>query len=188
MTGMSRSTIHHHFRSLTAMSPLQFQKQLRLHAARQKMLTGELDAASAAFEVGYESPSQFNRERSRLLGSNGCGITGLVHRGDGSRKAVGILSSLPTGETVVSVYGLFHETVTTGATAIKTATKQFWPLAEERPNPYKFFVVIGAGRGGRTPTRLPSADFESAASASSAIPALPSASHEFGPIAASSDF
>jgi hypothetical protein len=69
------------------------------------MLTGELDAASAAFEVGYESPSQFNRERSRLLGSNGCGITGLVHRGDGSRKAVGILSSLPTGETVVSVYG-----------------------------------------------------------------------------------
>ena len=188
MTGMSRSTIHHHFRSLTAMSPLQFQKQLRLHAARQKMLTGELDAASAAFEIGYESPSQFNRERSRLLGSNGCGITGLLHRGDESRKAVGILSSLPTGETVVSVYGLFHETVTTGATAIKTAIKHFWPLHEGRPNPRKSFSCSGAGRGGRTPTRLPSADFESAASASSAIPALPSASHEFGPIAASSDF
>jgi AraC-like DNA-binding protein len=68
ITGMSRSTLHHHFRSLTAMSPLQFQKQLRLHAARQKMLTGELDAASAAFEVGYESPSQFNREYKRFFG------------------------------------------------------------------------------------------------------------------------
>ena len=68
MTGMSRSTLHHHFRSLTAMSPLQFQKQLRLHAARQKMLTEELDAASAAFEVGYESPSQFNREYKRFFG------------------------------------------------------------------------------------------------------------------------
>jgi AraC-like DNA-binding protein len=68
MTGMSRSTLHHHFRSLTAMSPLQFQKQLRLHAARQKMLTEELDAATAAFEVGYESPSQFNREYKRFFG------------------------------------------------------------------------------------------------------------------------
>jgi len=68
ITGMSRSTLHQHFRSLTAMSPLQFQKQLRLHAARQKMLTEELDAASAAFEVGYESPSQFNREYKRYFG------------------------------------------------------------------------------------------------------------------------
>ena len=68
MTGMSRSTLHHHFRGLTGMSPIQFQKQLRLHAARQKMLTEELDAASAAFEVGYESPSQFNREYKRLFG------------------------------------------------------------------------------------------------------------------------
>jgi AraC-like DNA-binding protein len=68
MTGMSRSTLHHYFRSLTAMSPLRFQKQLRLHAARQKMLTQELDAASAAFEVGYESPSQFNREYKRCFG------------------------------------------------------------------------------------------------------------------------
>jgi AraC-like DNA-binding protein len=68
ISGMSRSTLHHHFRSLTAMSPLQFQKQLRLHAARQKMFTEELDAASAAFEVGYESPSQFNREYKRFFG------------------------------------------------------------------------------------------------------------------------
>ena len=68
MAGMSRSTLHHHFRGLTAMSPLQFQKQLRLHTARQKMLTQELDAASAAFAVGYESPSQFNREYKRFFG------------------------------------------------------------------------------------------------------------------------
>lgn len=68
MAGMSRSTLHHHFRGLTAMSPLQFQKQLRLHTARQKMLTEELDAASAAFAVEYESPSQFNREYKRFFG------------------------------------------------------------------------------------------------------------------------
>jgi AraC-like DNA-binding protein len=68
ISGMSRSTLNHHFRGLTAMSPLQFQKQLRLHTARQKMLTEELDAASAAFEVGYESPSQFNREYKRFFG------------------------------------------------------------------------------------------------------------------------
>ena len=68
MTGMSRSTLNHHFRGLTAMSPLQFQKQLRLHTARQKMLAEELDAASAAYQVGYESPSQFNREYKRFFG------------------------------------------------------------------------------------------------------------------------
>jgi AraC-like DNA-binding protein len=50
------------------MSPLQFQKQLRLRAARQHMLTNHLDAASAAFEVGYESASQFNREYRRFFG------------------------------------------------------------------------------------------------------------------------
>ena len=68
IAGMSRSTLHLHFRALTAMSPLQFQKQLRLHAARQRMLAGDLDAASAAFQVGYESPSQFNREYRRFFG------------------------------------------------------------------------------------------------------------------------
>jgi AraC-like DNA-binding protein len=68
MVGMSRSTLHHHFRGLTTMSPLQFQKQLRLHTARQKMLTEELDAATTAFEVGHESPGQFNREYKRVFG------------------------------------------------------------------------------------------------------------------------
>jgi AraC-like DNA-binding protein len=65
---MGVSTLHHHFRSLTAMSPLQYQKRLRLHTARVRMMTSGLDAASAAFEVGYESASQFNREYSRLFG------------------------------------------------------------------------------------------------------------------------
>jgi len=68
MAGMGVSTLHHHFRALTAMSPLQYQKQLRLQAARGRMLMDGLDAASAAFEVGYESPSQFNREYSRFFG------------------------------------------------------------------------------------------------------------------------
>jgi AraC-like DNA-binding protein len=68
IAGMGISTLHHHFRSLTAMSPLQYQKQLRLHAARERMLIGGLDAASAAFEVGYESATQFNREYSRFFG------------------------------------------------------------------------------------------------------------------------
>jgi AraC-like DNA-binding protein len=65
---MGVSTLHHHFRALTAMSPLQYQKQLRLQAARERMLIDGMDAASAAFEVGYESASQFNREYSRLFG------------------------------------------------------------------------------------------------------------------------
>jgi transcriptional regulator GlxA family with amidase domain len=65
---MGMSTLHHHFRALTAMSPLQYQKQLRLQTARERMLIEGLDAASAAFEVGYESASQFNREYKRIFG------------------------------------------------------------------------------------------------------------------------
>jgi len=68
IAGMGLSTLHHHFRALTAMSPLQYQKQVRLQAARERMLINGLDAASAAFEVGYESASQFNREYSRFFG------------------------------------------------------------------------------------------------------------------------
>jgi AraC-like DNA-binding protein len=65
---MGVSTLHHHFRAMTGMSPLQYQKQLRLHAARRLMLTEALDAGSAALQVGYESATQFNREYSRLFG------------------------------------------------------------------------------------------------------------------------
>lgn len=66
---MSTSTFHHHFRALTTMSPLQYQKWLRLNEARRLMLTERLDATTAAFQVGYESPSQFSREYSRLFGA-----------------------------------------------------------------------------------------------------------------------
>jgi len=66
---MSTSTFHHHFRTMTALSPLQYQKQLRLQEARRLMLAEHVDAGTAAFEVGYESPSQFSREYSRLFGS-----------------------------------------------------------------------------------------------------------------------
>jgi len=68
VAGMAVTTLHHHFRALTAMSPLQYQKQIRLQAARARMLADDVDAASVAFEVGYESASQFNREYSRLFG------------------------------------------------------------------------------------------------------------------------
>ncbi len=66
---MSTSTFHHHFRSMTALSPLQFLKQLRLQEARRLMLTERMDAATAAFQVGYESPSQFSREYNRMFGA-----------------------------------------------------------------------------------------------------------------------
>lgn len=66
---MSPSTFHHHFRALTAMSPLQYQKWLRLTEARRLMLADRLDASTAAFRVGYESPSQFSREYSRQFGA-----------------------------------------------------------------------------------------------------------------------
>ena len=68
MANMGVSTLHHHFRAMTAMSPLQFQKYLRLHHARELMLSGSLDAARAAHRVGYESPTQFSREYRRMFG------------------------------------------------------------------------------------------------------------------------
>lgn len=65
---MSPSTFRQHFRALTGLSPLQYQKQLRLQEARQLMLAQNIDAGSAAVNVGYESASQFSREYSRLFG------------------------------------------------------------------------------------------------------------------------
>ena len=67
--GLSPSAFHSHFRALTAMSPLQYQKRMRLNEARRLMLTEHVDASGAAFRVGYESPSQFSREYSRQFGA-----------------------------------------------------------------------------------------------------------------------
>ncbi|SBS27620.1 Regulatory protein PchR [Marinomonas aquimarina] len=67
-TGMSKSAFHNHFRSVTSMTPLQFQKKLRLNEARRLMLTENLDASATTYKVGYESPSQFSREYARYFG------------------------------------------------------------------------------------------------------------------------
>ncbi|MBM7655435.1 AraC family transcriptional regulator [Neobacillus cucumis] len=68
IANMSVSSLHRHFKEVTAMSPIQFQKQLRLQKARQLLLSESTDAADVAFQVGYESPSQFSREYSRMFG------------------------------------------------------------------------------------------------------------------------
>jgi AraC-like DNA-binding protein len=67
--GLSPSSLHQHFKSITAMSPLQYQKQLRLQEARRLLLGKSLEAAEAAYRVGYESPSQFSREYRRMFGA-----------------------------------------------------------------------------------------------------------------------
>jgi AraC-like DNA-binding protein len=66
---MSVSGFHHHFRAVTAMSPLQFQKRMRLQEARQLMLAEDLDAAGAGYRVGYSDASHFTREYKRLFGA-----------------------------------------------------------------------------------------------------------------------
>ncbi|MFS0869986.1 AraC family transcriptional regulator [Paenibacillus xylanilyticus] len=68
MINMSSSSLHHHFKAITTMSPIQFQKQIRLQEARRMLIAGTTDAANAAFQVGYESPSQFSREYARMYG------------------------------------------------------------------------------------------------------------------------
>ena len=69
LAGMSLSTFHHHFRAVTSLSPLQFQKQLRLIEARRMMLSDGCSASAAAYAVGYESVSQFTREYGRMFGA-----------------------------------------------------------------------------------------------------------------------
>tara|TARA_R110002126_G_scaffold165653_1_gene313490 strand:+ start:137 stop:517 length:381 start_codon:yes stop_codon:yes gene_type:complete len=68
ISGMSLSTFHEHFKSLTATSPLQYQKNLRLNEARRLLKDGTQSISSVAFDVGYESPTQFSREYSRKFG------------------------------------------------------------------------------------------------------------------------
>ena len=67
---LSSSSLHHRFKALTAMSPLQYQKQLRLQEARRLLLAEGLDVSVVGYRVGYESPSQFSREYSRLFGAS----------------------------------------------------------------------------------------------------------------------
>jgi AraC-like DNA-binding protein len=66
--GMSESSLHHHFKAVTGMTPMQYQKQLRLYEARRLMLVEGLDVGEAGYTVGYQSPSQFSREYRRLYG------------------------------------------------------------------------------------------------------------------------
>lgn len=66
---MSASSFHRHFKAVTSMSPLQYQKQLRLLKARQMMLAKDVDATQTAYKVGYESTSQFSREYARMFGA-----------------------------------------------------------------------------------------------------------------------
>jgi AraC-like DNA-binding protein len=69
-TGMSVSSFHSHFKAVTSMSPLQFQKQLRLQEARRLMLAEDLDAGEAGYRVGYDDPSHFSREYKRHFGES----------------------------------------------------------------------------------------------------------------------
>jgi methylphosphotriester-DNA--protein-cysteine methyltransferase len=68
-TPRETSCWHHNFKTVTAMSPLQFQKQLRLQEARRLLLGGGVDAATAGYRVGYDEPSQFSREYKKLFGA-----------------------------------------------------------------------------------------------------------------------
>jgi transcriptional regulator GlxA family with amidase domain len=69
MANMSPSSFHQHFKAVTAMSPLQYQKRMRLTEARHILLSGNADAASTAYRVGYQSVSQFSREYARMFGA-----------------------------------------------------------------------------------------------------------------------
>jgi AraC-like DNA-binding protein len=86
---LSASTFHQRFKQLTAMSPLQYQKQLRLNEARRLMLSDGLDAATAAYRVGYESPSQFSREYSRQFGAPPSRDVGRLRAGSEAADATG---------------------------------------------------------------------------------------------------
>ena len=68
VAGMSRSAFHHHFKAVTTMSPIAFRTHLRMQEARRLMVSDAVDAASAGFHVGYESPSQFSRDYVRIFG------------------------------------------------------------------------------------------------------------------------
>jgi AraC-like DNA-binding protein len=87
LAGMSTSSFHEHFKIITGLSPLQYQKSLRLLAARNLMTAENLDAASTAYRVGYESPSQFSREYTRMFGNPPGRDIGLLKQ-NGFRQAL----------------------------------------------------------------------------------------------------
>lgn len=89
VAAMSPATLHRHFRAVTAMSPLQYQKHLRLHEARRRLVVEGDAARTAGFGVGYESPSQFSREYARLFGAPPA-QDGARIRGAGAAPAVGL--------------------------------------------------------------------------------------------------
>jgi len=90
LAGMSPPSFHRHFRAITTMSPLQFQKKIRLQEARCLLLTRHADAASVGFDVGYESPSQFSREYRRMFGAPPGRDTLRVRRAFNSDQTGGI--------------------------------------------------------------------------------------------------
>jgi len=90
VAGMSRSNFHLHFRAVTSLSPLEFRTQLRMQEARRLMLAEGADAASAGFEVGYNSPSQFNRDYARLFGAPPARDVGHL-RANGGGSAAGVI-------------------------------------------------------------------------------------------------
>ncbi len=94
IAGMGVSTLHHHFSRMTNMSPLQYQKRLRLHEARRLLLLGDVDASTAAISVGYESVSQFHREYKRLFGATPIGDKVRSLKGTGSIRSLGSISGM----------------------------------------------------------------------------------------------
>ncbi|KAK0332578.1 hypothetical protein LTR94_024274 [Friedmanniomyces endolithicus] len=105
VAGMSRSTFHLHFRAITAMSPIEFRTQLRLQEARRLMVSDALDAASAGFTVGYESPSHFSRDYARVFGmppaaDAAYGLCSPQWHWRRSRRVLGVVASLDFKDTL----------------------------------------------------------------------------------------
>lgn len=97
-TNMSPSALHSHFKAVAAMSPIQYQKQLRLQEARRRLLSGATSAEAIAYEVGYASPSQFSREYARLFGEPPRRDAERV-RGAASESAAQVISSAASPST-----------------------------------------------------------------------------------------
>lgn len=98
VAGMSPATFHRHFKAVTAMTPVQYQKQLRLQEARRLLLSDHADVARLGYAIGDESPSQFSREYRRLFGSlphgmgrRSAGLLRCKGKGEGLRRGPSVL-------------------------------------------------------------------------------------------------